>query len=292
MRAVEADAATYRRDEPVDCVYFSYSLAMILDWRSAMDNALAMLRPGGILVHLGTRACQAERLLDFLREYESEHLFLVGDVVDFWAMRRGAFWSTRHNTVVQKILKRARHGTDVVFVPGTHDEALREHIGISFGHIRLLHDHIHTAADGKRYLLTHGDDFDQVTKYHRWAAVLGDQTYAFVVRLNALLFWVRRRLGIAGYWSLAGYAKRKVKGAVSFIFDKRFEGEDIGFDQDRVLSVVCIRLPVESDTCGLPGGQASIKMLDPFPIDPPHPSLDNVLIERDARALLAVISPQ
>jgi len=169
-------------------------------------------------IHLGTRACQAERLLEFFREHESDHLFLVGDIVDFWAMKRGVFWSTRHNTIVQKILKRARHGTNVVFIPGNHDEALREHVGVSFGHIRLLHDYIHIAGDGKRYLLTHGDAFDQVTKYHRWAAVLGDHAYAFVVRLNALVSWIRRRLGIAGYWSLSGYAKRKVKSAVGFIF--------------------------------------------------------------------------
>lgn len=170
-------------------------------------------------IHLGTRACQAQSLLEFLREYDSEHLFLIGDIVDFWAMKRGVYWSTRHNTVVQKILKRARHNTRVIYVPGNHDEALREHVGISFGHIRLRYDHIHTAADGKRYLLTHGDDFDQVTKYHRWAAVLGDKAYAFAVRLNTMVSWFRRRLGIAGYWSLAGYAKRKVKSAVSFIFD-------------------------------------------------------------------------
>ncbi|MGD8207162.1 MAG: UDP-2,3-diacylglucosamine diphosphatase [Thiohalocapsa sp.] len=189
-------------------------------------------------IHLGTRACQAERLLEFLREYESEHLFLVGDIVDFWAMRRGVFWSTRHNTVVQKILKRARHGTNVVFIPGNHDEALREHVGISFGDIRLVRDHIHVGADGKRYLLTHGDDFDQVTKYHRWLAVLGDHAYALVVRLNALLSWIRRRLGIAGYWSLSGYAKRKVKGAVSFIFD--FEESVVRYVKDlRVDGVIC-----------------------------------------------------
>jgi len=189
-------------------------------------------------IHLGTRACQAERLLEFLREYESDHLFLIGDIVDFWAMKRGVFWSTRHNTVVQKILKRARHGAEVVFIPGNHDEALREHVGLSFGQIRLVRDHIHTAADGKRYLLTHGDDFDQVTKYHRWAAVLGDHAYAFVVRVNALLSWVRRRLGIAGYWSLAGYAKRKVKGAVSFIFD--FEDSVVRYVKEcEVDGVIC-----------------------------------------------------
>ena len=124
-------------------------------------------------IHLGTRACQAQRLLDFLREYESEHLFLVGDIIDFWAMKRGVYWSTRHNTVVQKILKRARHGTNVVFVPGNHDEALREHVGISFGQISLEYDHVHVGADGTRYLLTHGDEFDQVTRYHRWLATVG-----------------------------------------------------------------------------------------------------------------------
>jgi UDP-2,3-diacylglucosamine pyrophosphatase LpxH len=189
-------------------------------------------------IHLGTRACQAERLLEFLRAYESDHLFLVGDIVDFWAMRRGVFWSTRHNTVVQKILKRARHGTDVVFIPGNHDEALREHAGASFGNVRLLHDHIHLGADGRRYLLTHGDEFDQVTKYHKWVAVLGDHAYAFIVRLNAFLSWVRRRLGIRGYWSLAGYAKRKVKGAVSFIFD--FEESVVRYVRElEVDGVIC-----------------------------------------------------
>jgi len=171
-------------------------------------------------IHLGTRACQAHRLLEFLKEYESEYLFLVGDIVDFWAMaRRGVYWSAEMNTVVQKVLKRARHGSKVIFIPGNHDEALREHVGSSFGDIKVWHDYIHTTADGKRYLLLHGDEYDVVTKYHRWLAILGDNAYAFVVRINMMLSWVRRHLGIPGYWSLAGYAKRKVKGAVSFISD-------------------------------------------------------------------------
>ncbi|ESQ15899.1 MAG TPA: UDP-2,3-diacylglucosamine diphosphatase [Chromatiaceae bacterium] len=170
-------------------------------------------------IHLGTRACQAKRLLEFLRDYDSEHLFLVGDIVDFWAMKRGIYWSTPHNTVVQKILKRARHGTRVFFIPGNHDEALREHVGVAFGHIQVECEYIHTGADGRRWLLFHGDEFDQVTRYHRWLAVLGDRAYALVVRLNLWLSWLRRRLGIAGYWSLSGYAKRKVKEAVSFIYE-------------------------------------------------------------------------
>jgi len=171
-------------------------------------------------VHLGTSACQAGALLEFLKAYDSEYLFLVGDIVDFWAIhRRGVYWSTEQNTVVQKILKRARHEVKVVFVPGNHDEALREHVGTSFGNIRVERDYVHVAADGRRYLLIHGDEFDQVTKYHRWLAILGDQAYDLVVRLNRWLSWARRTLKVPGYWSLSGYAKKKVKKAVSFIYD-------------------------------------------------------------------------
>jgi UDP-2,3-diacylglucosamine pyrophosphatase LpxH len=152
--------------------------------------------------------------------YDSEYLFLVGDIIDFWAMKsRGVYWSEAQNTVVQKILKRARHDVTVVFIPGNHDEAAREHFGTSFGNIRVERDAMHIAADGQRYLVIHGDEFDQVTRYHKWLAVLGDSTYALLVRLNGWLSWVRRTLGVPGYWSLAGYAKRRVKGALSFIFD-------------------------------------------------------------------------
>ena len=190
-------------------------------------------------IHLGTIACQADSLLDFLRLYDSDNLFLLGDIIDFWSMgRRNIYWTTSQNTVVQKILKRARHGTNVVFVPGNHDEALREYVDSSFGHILLVYDHIHTAVDGKRYLLIHGDELDQVTKYHRWLAILGDHAYAFVVRLNTILSWIRRKLGISGYWSLSGYAKRKVKSAVSFIFD--FEDSVAHFAKQReVDGVIC-----------------------------------------------------
>jgi UDP-2,3-diacylglucosamine pyrophosphatase LpxH len=190
-------------------------------------------------VHLGTRACQADRLLELLRSYDSDYLFLVGDIVDFWAMkRRGVYWSAAQNTLVQKILKRARHHTHVVFIPGNHDEVARDHVGTSFGNIQVLREYLHTAADGRRYLLLHGDEFDGVTKYHRWLAVLGDHAYAVVVRLNVLLSWARRSLGIAGYWSLAGYAKSKVKKAVNFVFD--FEEAVVRHARERgVDGVIC-----------------------------------------------------
>lgn len=170
-------------------------------------------------IHLGTRGCQADSLLAFLRHFDTEHIFLVGDIIDFWAMSRGVYWSTAQNTFIQKILRSARKGVKVVFVPGNHDESLREHCGLSFGDIALACEHLHVAADGKRYLLIHGDEFDQVTRHHRWVAVLGDIAYDLLVRMNSILSFVRRRLGIAGYWSLAGYAKRRIKSALQFIFD-------------------------------------------------------------------------
>jgi UDP-2,3-diacylglucosamine pyrophosphatase LpxH len=171
-------------------------------------------------IHLGTRACQAGRLLEFLKAYETDQLFLVGDVIDFWAMRsRGIYWSEEQNTVVQKVLKRARHDVQVIFVPGNHDEAARDHVGTSFGNIRVERDWMHTAADGKKYLLVHGDEFDQVTRYHRWLAYLGDSAYSVLVHINMWLSWARRKLKIPGYWSLAGFAKRQVKTALTFIFE-------------------------------------------------------------------------
>lgn len=208
----------------------------------AGDAGVALRRVRSIFlsdVHLGTPACQAGRLLEFLRVHDSQYLYLVGDIVDFWAIRRrGVHWTAEQNTVVQKILKRARHGTEVVFIPGNHDEAAREHIGTSFGNVRVEDDYIHEAADGRRYLLVHGDAFDQVTRYHRWLAILGDQAYDVLVRLNLWLSWVRRRLNIPGYWSLSGYAKRKVKSAVSFIFD--FEDSLLHHARERgVDGVIC-----------------------------------------------------
>lgn len=170
-------------------------------------------------VHLGTRACQADRLLDFLREHPSEYLYLVGDIIDFWAMSRSIQWAPAHNTVVQKILRRARQGDHVMLIPGNHDEVLREYAGVSFGNIRVESEWVHEMADGRRFLLIHGDEFDQITRFHRWVAMLGDIGYAFLLRLNVGLSRLRRGLGVSGYWSLAGYAKRRVKRAVNFISD-------------------------------------------------------------------------
>jgi UDP-2,3-diacylglucosamine pyrophosphatase LpxH len=189
-------------------------------------------------IHLGTRACQAERLLDFLREYSADELYLIGDIVDFWAMKRGIHWNAAQNTVVQKVLRRARHGERVVFIPGNHDEALRDYVDSAFGDIHVVEEAVHTMRDGRRFLLIHGDAFDQVTRHHRWVAILGDVSYNLLVRANRWVSWLRRKLGLAGYWSLAGYAKRRVKKALNFIFD--FEENAVRHAASRGLDgIVC-----------------------------------------------------
>jgi len=169
-------------------------------------------------IHLGTRACQADQLLSFLRHHEAHHIYLLGDIIDFWSLARGVYWPVLHNTFVQKLLKRARKKVHVVFIPGNHDEALREYVGTDFGDIQVMREAVHVAADGRCYLLMHGDEFDQITRYHRWIAVLGDVAYTVLVRINIWLSWCRRKLRRPGYWSLAGYAKRRIKGALEFVY--------------------------------------------------------------------------
>ncbi len=169
-------------------------------------------------IHLGTRACQAENLLSFLREHEADTIYLVGDIIDFWALSRGVYWPAAHNTFVQKILKLARHDVRVIFIPGNHDEALREYAGSHFGNVQIEREIVHRAADGKCFLLVHGDEFDQIARCHRWIAVLGDISYNVLVRINVCLSWVRRKLRRSGYLSLAGYAKNRIKGALEFIY--------------------------------------------------------------------------
>ncbi|KAF0218698.1 MAG: hypothetical protein FD176_3564 [Rhodospirillaceae bacterium] len=169
-------------------------------------------------VHLGTRGCKADFLLDFLKHTESEYLYLVGDIVDGWRLRRSWYWPQAHNDVVQKILRKARKGTDVVFVPGNHDEFARGYTEHNFGDIKVVAQAIHTTADGRRLLVLHGDAFDGVVKYAKWLAHLGDSAYTLALSANHWFNLVRRRLGYS-YWSLSAYLKHKVKNAVQFIDD-------------------------------------------------------------------------
>jgi len=167
-------------------------------------------------IHLGTRGCKAEYLLDFLRHNESDVLYLVGDVIDGWAMRNGFYWPQAHNDVVQKVLRKARKGTRVVYVLGNHDEFGRQFVGLEFGGISLCDQVEHRLADGRRLWVVHGDLADGVILHAKWLAYVGDQLYDFALWLNRHFNTMRARLGL-GYWSLSAYLKHKVKNAVSFI---------------------------------------------------------------------------
>jgi UDP-2,3-diacylglucosamine pyrophosphatase LpxH len=169
-------------------------------------------------VHLGTPGCQARALLDFLRAVECDTLFLVGDIIDGWQLRRSWYWPQAHNDVVQKLLRRARKGTRVIFVPGNHDEFARRYVEHSFGGIEVAEEWIHETADGRKLWVTHGDLFDGVIQCAKWLAYLGDSLYEFTLRLNRHFNSLRARLGLP-YWSLSKYLKLKVKRAVSFISD-------------------------------------------------------------------------
>jgi len=167
-------------------------------------------------VHLGMRTSQSDALLDFLRNVEADTIYLVGDIIDFWKVRRGAFWPQIQNDVLQKLLRKARKGAHIVFIPGNHDECLRDYAGMQFGGIEFQRQAIHAAADGRRYLVMHGDEFDVVIRTAKWLAFLGDLGYDAALWLNRPLNWSRRHLGL-GYWSLSAYLKLRVKQAVSFI---------------------------------------------------------------------------
>ena len=167
-------------------------------------------------IHLGMRASQADQLLDFLRVHEAETIYLVGDIIDGWALKGGWYWPQTHNDVVQKLLRKARKGARIIYLPGNHDEFLRDYYGTHFGGIEVQETAIHETADGKRYLVLHGDAFDFVIRHARWLAHLGDAAYDAALFLNRIATGIRRRLGLP-YWSLSAWAKLKVKNAVNVI---------------------------------------------------------------------------
>ncbi len=169
-------------------------------------------------LHLGTPGCQAHALLEFLRVLDCETLYLVGDIIDGWQLRRSWYWPQAHNDVIQKLLRKVRKGTRVVFVPGNHDEFARKYVLHNFGGIEVVEDAVHVTADGRHLWVTHGDLFDGVIQYARWLAYLGDTAYEFALKLNRHLNSLRARLGLP-YWSLSKYLKLKVKRAVSYIGD-------------------------------------------------------------------------
>lgn len=188
-------------------------------------------------VHLGTPGCQAKALLAFLKAHPSDRLYLIGDIIDGWQLRRRWFWPQSHNDVVQKVLRRARKGCKVIYVPGNHDEFARHFVGHKFGGVDVVEDAIHTTADGRKLWVLHGDHFDGVIQYAKWLAYLGDNLYELTLRLNTHLNSLRARLGLP-YWSLSQYLKHRVKSALNYVL--RFEGAVAGEARKRGLDgVVC-----------------------------------------------------
>ena len=185
----------------------------------ADDTARARYRAVFISdLHLGTPGCQAAALLDFLKAHPSQYLYLVGDIVDGWQLRRRWYWPQAHNDVVQKLLRRARKGCRVIYVPGNHDEFAREFIGHQFGGIEVAEEAVHRTADGRALWVIHGDYFDGVIQCAKWLAYVGDNLYEFTLKLNRHLNHLRGRLGLP-YWSLSAYLKQKVKKALNYVTD-------------------------------------------------------------------------
>jgi UDP-2,3-diacylglucosamine pyrophosphatase LpxH len=188
-------------------------------------------------VHLGTRGCNAKLLIDFLDHTDSDMMYLVGDIIDGWRMRKKFYWPPAHNDIVWRIMKRARLGTKVVYIPGNHDEMFRQFSGMNFGGVEIRRKAIHETFDGRRLLVLHGDEFDAIMLAHRWLAMVGDIAYITLLRMNTVVNALRMRLGLP-YWSLSKTAKHKVKNAVAFI--SKFE-EIVAHEAGRrgVDGVVC-----------------------------------------------------
>lgn len=167
-------------------------------------------------IHLGTKGCQADRLLHFLKHHTCERLYLVGDIVDGWRMKSSIYWPQDHSNVVRRLLTLSKRGTQVIYVTGNHDEFLRRYSDLTVGNLQLVDAAVHVTAGGERLLVVHGDEYDVITRYHRWVAFLGDVGYTFLLELNRHLNALRSRLGY-GYWSLSAWIKYRVKRAVNFI---------------------------------------------------------------------------
>jgi UDP-2,3-diacylglucosamine pyrophosphatase LpxH len=187
-------------------------------------------------IHLGTRTSNAPAVLRFLREYDCDKLYVVGDLIDIWQLRRGRYWPQQHNDVIQKILRKARKGVPVIYIPGNHDEFVSTFAG-AYGNISIQKHAVHKTADGRKLLVIHGHELDTVVQNVKWLAYVGDAGYQFLLSLNPAINFFRRRFGL-GYWSLSAYAKKRVKDAVSFI--GKFEEAIVKYAQKfQVDAVLC-----------------------------------------------------
>ena len=180
-------------------------------------------------VHLGFKGCKANLLLDFLKSVNSEYLYLVGDIIDVWSMKKSVHWPQEHNNVIRTILSKSKKGTNVVYIPGNHDEFLRDYDGMQFGSVVIRTFDIHTTANGKQYLVMHGDEFDSAVKWNKLLSFIGSRSYEAILEINRTYNYFRRKLGLP-YWSLSNYLKHRVNNAVKYIH--RFE-DAVSFEAKR-----------------------------------------------------------
>lgn len=173
-------------------------------------------------IHLGTKHVNSEYLLDFLRKTQSEYLYLVGDIIDFWKLQNSKYWPDINNHILRAVLKKARNGTKVIYIPGNHDEVMRKYEGQELYNVAIATNVIHQTAAGQKFLVTHGDEFDCVVQKSRWLALLGSLAYELLLESNTLVNILRRFLNLP-YWSLSAYLKAKIKKIVNFI--SRYEEE-------------------------------------------------------------------
>jgi len=167
-------------------------------------------------IHLGFKGCSADQLLDFLHHVEMDTLFLVGDIIDVWSMKKTMYWPQAHNNVLRTLLGKAKRGTKIIFVPGNHDEVFREFDGSVFGNLEIHNEYLYTGANGRKMLVLHGDEFDSVVKCSPWLAKLGSDLYDILLAANPYINWFRRKLDLP-HWSLSAYLKNKAKKAVQYI---------------------------------------------------------------------------
>lgn len=167
-------------------------------------------------LHLGSRDINSEYLLDFLQNNESEYLYLAGDIIDLWKLNHGWYWPEINNQIIELIFKKSQEGTKVVYIPGNHDDMFRKYVNTEIHGVKFMHEAVHSTADGRRFLIVHGDEFDPVTSYSRWLAKLGSDAYTLLLKLNRYVSSLRKGLGMK-YWSLSAFLKNKVKEAVNFV---------------------------------------------------------------------------
>ena len=189
-------------------------------------------------LHIGSTQCNAEMLLSFLKYNESEKLVLVGDIIDLWALSKRIYFPQTHNTIIQKLLKKSRNGTEIIYIPGNHDEPLRDYDNTSFGNIHIKNSYIHTTINDKKFLVIHGDEYDVITLNHKWLSKIGNVGYDLLIDANRLMKWIQKLLNINSTFSLSAYIKNKVKNIVQVISD--YEESLVETIQDKNLDgIIC-----------------------------------------------------